>query len=103
MSQTHTETEPNPLQGYFDWQITTLMLAYDLVDPIPTAEEDHIHDRREQVTEEVRQLSLTQVPQKYLDNEQLDWPPQVMRDITRCTLARVATIIATASRCESAP
>ncbi|MCC6679648.1 MAG: hypothetical protein IT445_01990 [Phycisphaeraceae bacterium] len=89
----------NPLQSYFDWQVTTLMLAYDLVDPIRPAgaSEDEIHDRREHVEREVRELSLAQVPQKYLDDESLDWPPQVMCAITRATLGRAQAIIHGAS------
>ena len=31
----HDHDEDNPLQGYFDWQVTTLMLAHDLSNPIP--------------------------------------------------------------------
>ena len=90
----------NPLQGYYDWQITTLMLAYDLVDPIPASEvdgdnEDAVHDRRERVEQEVRELSLQQVPPEYQTDETLDWPPTILANITRATFRRAVEIIQT--------
>ena len=29
--QEHNHDEDNPLQGYFDWQVTTLMLAHEFI------------------------------------------------------------------------
>lgn len=85
----------NPLQGYYDWQITTLMLAYDLVDPIDGSNEDAVHDRRAQVENEVRELSLQQVPPEYQADETLDWPPTILANITRATFRRAVEIIQT--------
>ena len=39
MTDAHTNDDTNPLQGYYEWQITTLMLAYDLVEPVPREDE----------------------------------------------------------------
>jgi len=85
----------NPMQGYFDWQITTLMLAYDLVDPIPRSNEDAVHDRRDKVEAEVRQLSLEQIPSEYQGDDAPDFPPAVFADITRATFRRAVEIIQT--------
>ncbi|NBC11237.1 MAG: hypothetical protein GVY24_05795 [Planctomycetes bacterium] len=84
--------EHNPLQGYFDWQVNTLMLAYDLADPLPGGEEDAHRQRRTRVEEEVRQFSLDAIPQQYKDDPNLDWPPEVMMALTRATFARVRQI-----------
>lgn len=82
----------NPLQGYFDWQVTTLMLAYDIIDPLPREREEKVHERRAEVEQEVRRLSMAQVPQEYLEHPDEDWPPQVLRAITLATLRRAAEI-----------
>ncbi len=91
----HHDNEPNPLQGYFDWQVTTLMLAYDLHDPIDRAQEDEAVRRRQRVEREVRDLSLAQVPREYLEDNDREWTPDVMRAITRATLRRAGEIVNT--------
>ncbi len=91
MSDQHTQDD-NPLQGYFDWQVTTLLLAYDLVDPIPGDKPELAQDRRMKTEQEVRDLSLAVVPDKYKADPTLDWPPDVMMAITRATFNRVNAI-----------
>lgn len=78
--------EDNPLQGYFDWQVTTLMLAHDLSDPIPSGDEDGHHQRRQQVEDEVRTLTLGVLPEQFKHDATLAWPPELMMAITRETL-----------------
>ena len=84
--------DQNPLQGYFDWQVTTLMLAYDLADPLPGDDDEAHRQRRTRVEEEVRRFSLEAIPQRYKDDPELDWPPDVMMALTRATFARVRRI-----------
>lgn len=86
--------DDNPLQGYFDWQVTTLLLAYDLVDPIPGDAAKAIEERRTRTEQEVRELSLAVIPEKYKSDPSLDWPPDVMMAITRATFKRVTEITA---------
>ncbi len=86
------EQNDNPLQGYFDWQVTTLLLAYDLVDPIPADAAQAIEDRRTKTEQEVRDLSLAAIPEKYKADPSLDWPPDVMMAITKATFKRVNQI-----------
>lgn len=78
------------LQGYFDWQVTTLMLAYDLNDPVDSSDPQAGEQRRRSIEEEVRQMTLAVVPDLYLNDPSLDWPPDVMMTITRTTLQRAA-------------
>lgn len=88
----HDHEEENPLQGYFDWQVTTLMLAHDLVDPISGADEQTHHERRHKVEDEVRVLTLGLLPEEYKHDATLDWPAELMMSITRETLRRAALI-----------
>lgn len=84
--------EDNPLQGYFDWQVTTLMLARDLSDPIDGEDEDAHHQRRHQVEDEVRTLTLGILPEQYKHDATLAWPPELMMAITRETLKAASKI-----------
>lgn len=86
------EHADNPLQSYYEWQVTTLMLAYDLADPVPRTQKHRVEQRRTQVEDEVRDLSLAIIPAEYKDNPNLDWPPEVMMQITRATLKRAAEL-----------
>jgi len=86
------DNDDNPLQGYFDWQVTTLSLAYDLVDPIPAESPGEAEQRRSQTEQEVRAFSLAVIPKQYQEDPTLDWPPEVMMAITRATFDRVNQI-----------
>ncbi|MEM1444705.1 MAG: hypothetical protein AAGF84_01490 [Planctomycetota bacterium] len=88
----HSQKADNPLQGYFDWQVNTLMLAYDLAEPIAGADEQTHQRRRADVEDEVRRFSLAVVPEVYRNDASLEWPPDVMMDITRATLLRAAQV-----------
>lgn len=88
----HNHDEDNPLQGYFDWQVTTLMLARDLADPLPAGDEASHHQRRHQIEDEVRTLTLGILPEQFKHDATLDWPPELMMTITRATLKQAAKI-----------
>ena len=92
--QHHHEEEESALQGYFDWQVNTLLLAYDLMDPLPGNDQEAADTRRMKTEQEVRDFTLAVVPRQYLDNPELDWPPEVMMAITRATFDRVNQITA---------
>lgn len=85
-------TSESALQGYFDWQVTTLMLAYDLNDPVNPRDADAGEKRRRSIEEEVRAMTLAVVPDIYLNDPSLDWPPDLMMSITRTTLQRAMAI-----------
>ena len=80
------------MQGYYDWQVTTLMLAHDLKDPVSAGVEGAGEKRRRDVEQEVRNLTLALVPSIYQTNPELDWPADLMMSITRATLQRAAEI-----------
>lgn len=84
--------QDNPLQGYFDWQVTTLLLAHDLADPLQRGDDDAAAKRYNQVQDEVRQLVMDLLPQQLKDDPNADWPPEMMRAITLTTLRRAGEI-----------
>jgi len=86
MSQSPT----NPLQSYFDWQVTTIMLAHDLHEAIQDPEAAEV--RRQQVEREVSDFTLAIVPEELKQELQRDWPPELMRQITQETLRRATAI-----------
>ena len=70
MSEQHQHThdhDQNPLQPYFDWQVTTIMLASELV--------------------------LKMIPDVYKNDPELAWPPEMLRNITRLTFDHVRDIL----------
>ncbi len=90
MTDASANHETNPLQGYFEWQVTTLMLAYDLVDPIH--DEEAANGRRRRIELEVGELSRAALPKELLEDEHAAWDPSIMPGITRATLRRAAEI-----------
>ena len=80
------------MQGYYDWQVTTLMLAYDLNDPIDASDPGAGERRRRSIEDQVRRLTLQQVPDIYQNDPTLDWPPSLMMTITRATLQHAAQV-----------
>lgn len=86
--------ENNPLQGYFEWQVTTFMLAYDLNDPIIPGpdEEEQANRRRRAVEIEVSDMVKAILPRELLEDETAQWTRDTMTTITRATLKRAAEI-----------
>ena len=77
--------QASPLQGYFDWQVNTLMLAKDLVEPLNADDPWGLRRRREATEQEVRSFSMDAIPEVYQKDPSLSWPPEVMQAITRAT------------------
>lgn len=86
------EHDRNPWQGYFDWQVTTLMLARDLHDPIRAGDETAAEARRQEMEHYTAQLTRNVVPADLWSSGQA-WPPEVMREITATTVHHAAEII----------
>ena len=87
----------NPLQGYFDWQVNTIMLARDVTEPLKGGDDAGHRRRRREVEEAVRAFTLSVVPEAYRNDPTLNWPPSVMIEITKATLyeaARLAGMLA---------
>ena len=86
--------EDNPLQGYFEWQVTTFMLARDLINPIAPGpnEEDEANRRRRAIEIEVSDMVKAMLPKHLLEDESAEWDREIMTAITRATLRRAAEI-----------
>lgn len=83
--------------SYYDWQVSTLMLAYDVAEPLPRTDEKRLAEREQKVQEELRDMVHKVLPKQYLDNPQSDFPPQVVSLLTRATLARAHAIVNSSS------
>lgn len=92
MTDTHDHDE-NPLQGYFEWQSTTIMLAMDLAEPLPEGDQSALIKRHEEAERLVQKFTLALVPDELQKNPNLDWPPDLMRAITAETVRQAARII----------
>ncbi len=79
--------------SYYDWQVSTLMLAYDVSDPIPRSEDKRIADRQEAVAREIHDMAHVTIPQAYRDNPEMEFPPAVVTLLTKATLRRAAQIV----------
>ena len=86
------DTSPGSLQSYYDWQMSTLMLAYDLVDPLPRGDDEAVETRRDRIAQELAEMVQSLVPREYLDDPDKDFPSELMMKITRATLQRAADI-----------
>jgi hypothetical protein len=89
---------PRPMSSvthsYYEWQLSTLMLAYDTVDPIDRDDTD-AHAKRQQACEkELYDLVQAVLPKEYLENPKTDFPPDVVVELTKATIRRAATIVA---------
>lgn len=79
--------------SYFDWQVSTLMLAYDTVEPIDRDDVETQAKREERVRHELYQLAHAVLPEDYLKNPTDDFPPEIVMLLTRATVARAAQIM----------
>lgn len=79
--------------GYYEWQVSTLMLAYDVVQPLPRDDNKRIAERQQQVEEEIHQMAHRVIPQAYRDNPELEFPPVIIMMLTRTTIARAVEIM----------
>jgi len=93
-----SEPSPQPQSGhepthsYYDWQVSTLMLAYDAVEPLARDDVPALAQREEHVQRELYELVHDTLPREYLDNPQSDFPPGIVTLLTRATLRRALEI-----------
>ena len=79
--------------GYYDWQLSTLLLAYDAADPLPRSDTAGLQKRQQHCEREVRDIALAAIPPDYQRDPTREIPPQVAVQITRATLRRAAQIV----------
>jgi len=79
--------------SYFDWQVSTLLLAYDAVDPISRHDEARLAQRQQAVEQELHEIAHASITEDYRQNPQKEFPPEIIIAMTRATLARAARIV----------
>jgi len=79
--------------SYFDWQVSTLMLAYDVIDPLPRSDHKRINDRQTKVEQEIQELAQRVIPPAYRDHPEMEFPPAVVMLLTRATIGRAAEVM----------
>jgi hypothetical protein len=84
---------PSATHSYYDWQLSTLLLAYDAVDPLDRDDLAGLEARQRRVELELHDLAHAILPPDYLANPGRDFAPAVVIEMTRATLRRAATIV----------
>ncbi len=79
--------------NYYDWQVSTLMLAYDVSDPLPRHDNKRINERQADVEKEIHELAHRTIPVAYRDHPEMEFPPAVVMLLTRATIARAVEIL----------
>jgi hypothetical protein len=83
----------SPTHSYYDWQVSTLLLAYDAVDPLRRDDVEGLGKRQQAVELELHHLAHAILPADYLENPQTDFPAEIVMQMTRATLRRAAIIV----------
>jgi hypothetical protein len=78
--------------SYLDWQISTLMLAYDVLEPLPRFDVERLTEREKKVNVEVHSLAMATIPASYRENPESEFPPEIVVLLTQATLRRAAEI-----------
>ena len=79
--------------SYYDWQVSTLMLAYDVAEPLARDDASGLADREQKVRLELRDMVHSILPRDYLQNPQSEFPPEIVALLTRATLNRAMAIV----------
>ena len=82
-----------PTHSYYDWQVSTLLLAYDAVEPLARDDEANLARRQRAVEEELHRMAHEVLPEDYRRDPEREFPPEVVVMLTRATLRRAATIV----------
>jgi hypothetical protein len=79
--------------SYYDWQVSTLMLAYDAVEPIGRDDDKRQAERQQSVEKELQKMVHEVIPEEYRRDPEREFPPQVVMLLTRAVLQRAAGIV----------
>lgn len=82
-----------PTHSYFDWQVSTLMLAYDVTDPLARDDVAGQQSRQEEVQKEIHDIALRIIPPDYQQDETRELTPEIVVQMTRATLQRASQIV----------
>ena len=78
--------------GYYDWQVSTLMLAYDVAEPLSRDDLSAQQARQQRCEREVRDIALSVIPPDFERDPSREFPPEVVMAMTRATLRRAVEI-----------
>jgi hypothetical protein len=79
--------------SYYDWQVSTLMLAYDAVDPIARDDTARHSEREQAVEKELHAIAHATITEDYRQNPTKEFPPEIVIAMTRATIARAVEIL----------
>ncbi len=85
--------EQSGTHSYYDWQVSTLMLAYDAVEPLSRDDIAGQQKRAQACEEEVRKIALAVIPEDFKRDQNREFPPELVVEMTRTTLRRAAHIV----------
>ena len=78
--------------SYFDWQVSTLMLAHDVRRPLARDDVESQQKRQRQCEMEVRDIALSVIPPEYESDPSKEFPARLVMEMTKATLARAAVV-----------
>ena len=82
----------NGTHGYLDWQISTLMLARDVRQPLSRDDHEAQEKRQRQCELEARDIALSVIPADFQSDPSKEFPPRLVMEMTKATLARAAIL-----------
>lgn len=92
MAEDHP-TSGHTSHSYFEWQLSTLMFAYDAVEPLRRDDDEGIAKREVAAREELYKMAHSVLPREYIENPQSDFPPEIVQMLTYATLRRAMAIV----------
>lgn len=79
--------------SYYDWQVSTLMLAYDAVRPLARQDAAGQQKRMRDCELEVRDVAMSVIPPDFQRDPSRELPPGVVIEMTKATLRRASEIV----------
>ncbi|MEM6561204.1 MAG: hypothetical protein AAF656_06365 [Planctomycetota bacterium] len=76
----------------YDWQVSTLMLAYDVADPLDRDDKEQLAQREETVRAELLAIAKAVVPAEFWEDGGKELTPEVAHGLTKAVIGRAATI-----------
>ena len=84
--------ESHGTHSYHDWQVSTLMLAYDAAEPLSRDDVEAQQQRQRRCELEVRDIALSVIPEDFQSDPSREFPAALVIQMTKATLARAAVI-----------
>ena len=79
--------------SYYDWQVSTLMLAHDVVRPLSRHDAAGQQKRMGECEREVREVAMSVIPPDFQRDPGRELPPDIIVAMTKATLRRASEIV----------